>query len=199
MVASEEQIAAAAAAMALGEQLAAEHWQSAAQTPGVGWQVSLPSAPSPVGPVQGEGFNLPEGTPALSAPQPRRVVPEYGSPEVGGAGYHTTESGSVSPFDGVSWPSPPGPSSSRSSVVHISPRARGTEPTRAATAVAAAQTSAPTSPRGPGATSRRGRLRNAWRSLRGKRASSSTPPSTTMLSTSSPTRSPTRLRPSRRL
>lgn len=122
-IASEEQIAAAAAAVELGESLAREHWQAAAQTPGVGWQVSLPSFPRPgLGPVQGEGYNLPADSPALSSPAPRRLIPEYGAPAVGGAAHHGTQPqpGTPTPFDGIPWPSP----GRRSSVAYISPGPR---------------------------------------------------------------------------
>ena len=122
-IATPEQIAAAAAAVELGESLAREHWQAAGQSPGVGWQVSLPSYPHPgvEGPVQGEGYNLPADTPALSSPAPRRLVPHYGEPAAGGAGYHGTQPGpgTASPFDGVSWPSP-----RSSAIAYISPRTR---------------------------------------------------------------------------
>ena len=119
-IASDEQVSAAAAAVAAGEALAREHWQAAAETPGVGWQVSLPSVPDSMGRLpQGEGFNLPTDSPALSSPAPRRLIPDYGGPAVGGAGYHSTQPGTASPFDGVSWPSP-----RSSAIAYISPRSR---------------------------------------------------------------------------
>jgi hypothetical protein len=134
-IASDEQIAAAAAAVTLGMALAAEYHSEAGETPGLGWQVSLPSAPG----VQGEGYNLPAGTPALSSPAPKRLIPDYGAPAVGGAGHHSTSPapGSPTPFDGVAWPS-----GRSSAIAYVSPRSRPALSTR---------------------------IRSAWRTLLGRR------------------------------
>jgi hypothetical protein len=128
-IATPEQIAAAAAALELGQSLAREHWTAASETPGVGWQVNLPSMPDALGRLpEGEGFNLPADSPALSSPAPRRLVPDYGAPAVGGAAHHSTQPGSPAPFDGVSWPSPSGRSSS--SIAFVSPRSKQTPSSR---------------------------------------------------------------------
>jgi hypothetical protein len=122
MTATDEQIAAAAEALAAGEALAREHWQAAAQTPGVGLAVSLPSVVGPLGAPQGLNFDLPADVPALRKPAPApRLTPDYGSEAVGGLGWHTTQSGTPSAFDGVSWPSPSGRSSA---IAYVSPRSR---------------------------------------------------------------------------
>ena len=121
MTAGDRENAAAAAAVTLGEQLATEYWQAAGQTPGVGWQVALPSVADGQGrPVKGEGYDVAPTAPALTPPTRPRLVPDYGPPAAGGAGYHATQPGSVAPFDGVAWPS-----GRASSIVHVLPRQVG--------------------------------------------------------------------------
>jgi hypothetical protein len=67
-------------------------------------------------PVQGLNFDLAPDVPAPRKPaQAPRLVPDYASEQVGGPGWHSTQPGSVAPFDGVPWPSGP----SRSSIVHV--------------------------------------------------------------------------------
>ena len=103
---NDQLIAAAREAVAAGEVTALEYWTAAAQTPGTGWQVSLPSYPHPsLPPLQGEGYNLPAGTPALRRPErPLQLTPDYGSPAVGGAAHHAMGSGTPAGMDGVAWP-----------------------------------------------------------------------------------------------
>jgi hypothetical protein len=127
MIASEEQIAAAREAIALGEQIAMQYHEAGAANPGVGLAVSLPSVSIPsLPPVQGLGFDLPPDVPALRKPeQPLRLVPDYGSPAIGGMLHHTSQPGASSGLDGVSWPSGQTQSSSvasrTNSVVYVGP------------------------------------------------------------------------------
>lgn len=70
---------------------------AAAQAVDLGMQ----STPSQLGPVIGEGFNLPEGTPALRPGQAPRLIPDYGSPAVGGSVYHQGCRRAVADADGA--------------------------------------------------------------------------------------------------
>jgi hypothetical protein len=114
MTAEAEQTAAAAAAVALGEQLSGQYHDAAAAFPGVGLAVALPSAFDAPGPVQGLGFNIPREQPALRKPDPVSPPgPDYADEVVGGLVHHAATSGGQGGLDGVSWPG----SSGRQSVI----------------------------------------------------------------------------------
>jgi hypothetical protein len=183
MTATADQVQAAGAALALGEQLAREHWQSAAQSPGRGWQVSLPSVPDSQGRlVKGEGYNLPSSTSALSSPAPRRLIPDYGLPAVGGSGYHSAQPGTLNGLDGAATFGSPssaggdGPEdfrqprwvplrseSSRSSISYISPSRGAQTGSKPSSTMESTPTSTPSSK-----SVRSGRIRKALRGLRRK-------------------------------
>jgi len=75
-----ELIDAAAQAIAKGMEQATQYWQAAAANPGYGAEVRLPSSPG----VVGLSYDLaPEPAPAPGRPQ-MKLVPDYGSPIVGG-------------------------------------------------------------------------------------------------------------------
>jgi hypothetical protein len=100
MTAREAEVAAAQLAVDLGTALSQAYHSAAAQSPGVGLQVSLPSVPSSLGPVLGEGFDLPADAPALRPVQRPKLVPDYGAEPLGGSGFK---------HNGVQWPTPTAP------------------------------------------------------------------------------------------
>jgi len=106
MAASEEQINAAAQAVEQGMQTATAYWQAAAQNPGVGAEIRLPSYPiASIGrPVTGLSYD----TPGELAPAPGRphikLVPDYASDIVGGAIHQANRPGAPAGMDGVAWP-----------------------------------------------------------------------------------------------
>lgn len=124
MTATEAEAAAAAAALDLGMQLSAQYHDAAAASPGVGLQVAMPSTPSWLGPVQGEGFNLPAGAPALRPAVQAKLVPDYGAEAVGGLGHHSATPGGSAGLDGVAWPSSRADAPSRSTILYVG---RGTK------------------------------------------------------------------------
>jgi hypothetical protein len=149
MTAREAEAAAAAAAVDLGMQIAEEYWQAAGANPGNGLQVALPSVTDSQGrPVIGEGYDVSPSAPALRPPTRPALVPDYGAPAVGGAGFHTTQPGTPNGLDGIpAWPS----GRSQSSVAYVSPS--GSRPARPARATGKAV---------------RARLRSARRDVLGK-------------------------------
>jgi hypothetical protein len=113
MTAREAEAAAAAAALDLGMQLSAQYHDAAGASPGVGLAVALPSAFAPMGPVQGLGFGIPPGEPALRKPDPASPPgPSYAAEVVGGLGHHSATPGGQAGLDGVSWPGSSGRSQS---------------------------------------------------------------------------------------
>jgi hypothetical protein len=106
VTATEVQVAHAAAAQRLGESAAADHMAAAQLLPGLGFQVALPSVPGPFGPPQGEGYNLPESTPALRRVAHVSAPPAYGSPLVAGLD-HGGSVGFQTAREGVQVPGPP--------------------------------------------------------------------------------------------
>jgi hypothetical protein len=108
MTATEEQLAAAAAAVELGMQTAEAHWKAAEAKAGYGWAVALPSVPDSQGRLpQGLGFGDDVPADALREPErPLRLVPDYSAaPVVGGQLHHASQPGSRGGLDGVaSWP-----------------------------------------------------------------------------------------------
>ena len=105
MTAQAEQVALAAAAQRLGERVAAEYTAAAEATPGVGTAVALPYVAGPFGPPRGEGYNLPDSTPALRPLAHVSASPTYGSPLVGGLDYGGSV-GLLAALEGVQAPSP---------------------------------------------------------------------------------------------
>ena len=102
-----EQIAAAAAAVQLGEQIALEYREAAGRTPGAGLAVALPSIPDNQGRrPQGLNFDLDPAIPALRQPEkPLQLTPSYASEVVGGMLHHASQPGTPAGLDGVAWPS----------------------------------------------------------------------------------------------
>jgi hypothetical protein len=133
MTATDEQIAAAAAAVELGMQTAEAHWKAAETKAGYGWAVALPSVPDSQGRLpQGLGFGDDVPANALRQPErPLRLVPEYSAgPVVGGAAHHASQPGSRGGLDGVaSWPAGQAQISSvarRSAVMYVPASSRQT-------------------------------------------------------------------------
>ncbi len=105
MTATEIQVAHAAAAQRLGEDVAAAHMAAAEAAPGVGFQVALPSVTGPFGPPRGEGYDVPGSTPALRPLAPVSAQPTYGSPLLAGLD-HGGAVGFQTAREGVDVPSP---------------------------------------------------------------------------------------------
>jgi hypothetical protein len=119
MTALEDEVAAATQALDLGTQLSQSYYEAASQSPGLGLQVSLPSVPSPLGPVVGEGFDVAPSAPALRPVRRPKLVPQYGSEPLGGAAYHQAA--------GVQWPAGTAPlqvGRRADSIAFVSPRSR---------------------------------------------------------------------------
>jgi hypothetical protein len=107
MTATEEQTAAAAAAVELGMATAEAYWKAAEAKAGYGMAVALPSVPDSQGRrPQGLGFGDDVPADALREPAARpRLVPDYGaSPIVGGAAHLGLDRGSTGALDGLPWP-----------------------------------------------------------------------------------------------
>jgi hypothetical protein len=126
------QAAAAAAALELGQSIAAEWWQSAAEAPGCGLQVALPSYPaSPDRPVVGAGYNLPADTLALRpVERPAPAAPVYAKPAVGGMLHQATRPGVKAGLDGVAWPSARATTLNRQGSSVVFAPARESQPSR---------------------------------------------------------------------
>jgi hypothetical protein len=85
VTATELQVAHAAEAVQLGMAVAEATMAAAADAPGKGFQVALPAPAS--GAATGEGYNLPDSTPALRPVAHVSAQPTYGSPLVGGQSF----------------------------------------------------------------------------------------------------------------
>jgi hypothetical protein len=127
VTASEEQISAAKAAVEAGMATAEQYWQSAAEAPGTGWAVSLPSYPHPtLGPVKGLNYDTP-GDPAPMPGRPHlKLTPDYSTPsDVVGGALHVGAPGRPGLLDGsqTPWPASQAQPSSvaRRSSVHYVP------------------------------------------------------------------------------
>jgi hypothetical protein len=104
VTATEIQVAHAAEAVRLGRDVAETTMQAAAATPGLGHQVALPSVVGVLGrPTQGEGYNLPDSTPALRPVAHVAAPVTYGSPLIGGATFGGV-TGLLDALEGVAVP-----------------------------------------------------------------------------------------------
>lgn len=107
MTAGRVQVQHAEQAVQLGMAVAEATMAAAQATPGVGFQVALPSVVGALGrPTQGEGYNLPASTPALRPVPHVDATPSYGSPLVAGIS-HNGSTGYQDALEGVPAPRPP--------------------------------------------------------------------------------------------
>jgi hypothetical protein len=95
MTAGPDLVSLAREAQRVGEAVAAASMAAAQATPGLGFQVALPTPAS--GAATGEGYSLPSSTPALRPVAHVGAQPSYGSPLVGGQSF----GGSVGFLDGL--------------------------------------------------------------------------------------------------
>jgi hypothetical protein len=106
--------------------LSAQYHDAAGASPGDGLAVALPSVLSPMGAVQGLGFSIPAGEPALRKPdQGPQLAPSYAAEVVGGLGHHSATPGGQAGLDGVPWPSGRG-----SSIAYVGRGAKAVKPSR---------------------------------------------------------------------